>query len=198
MNLGAGTESAVVVDIAFWVIAVSIIVSAIAVVSLRDVFRAALFLVVAFLGTAGIFVLLRAEFLAVVQVIIYVGAISVLMLFAILMTQDAEQGSPPNRLRYPVGLLAFLFGAAAVFSVFKADWVQLQTQHVPQHLPIGGDTKASVELSPGTWDVINDVYGNTIPNIAELLLRDYVLAFEIVSVLLLAAIIGALVLVRER
>ena len=83
MSLGAGTESALATDIAFWVIAVSVIISAVAVVHMRDVFRAALFLVVVFLGTAGLFVLLRAEFLAVVQVIVYVGAISVLILFAI-------------------------------------------------------------------------------------------------------------------
>jgi NADH-quinone oxidoreductase subunit J len=193
MNLGAGTESALITDIAFYVIAASIIISAIAVVHLRDIFRAALFLVVVFIGTAGLFILLRAEFLAVVQVIVYVGAISVLVLFAILMTQDTEQGSPPNRLRYPVGILAFLFGAAAWFVVVKTDWAQLQDV-----LPGEGGTQASGTLAAGTVSQINEVYGNTIPKIAELLLRDYVLAFEAVSVLLLAAVIGALALVKER
>ena len=185
MSLGAGTESALATDIAFWVIAVSVIVSAVAVVHMRDVFRAALFLVVVFLGTAGLFVLLRAEFLAVVQVIVYVGAISVLILFAILMTQDAEQGSPPNRLRYPVGLLAFLLGAAAVFTALNTEWMLLADALS------GGLTTEAAQM-------VNEVYGNTIPKIATLLLRDYVLAFEAVSVLLLAAMIGALVLVRER
>lgn len=193
MNLGAGTESALITDVAFYVIAASIVVSAIAVVHLRDIFRAALFLVVVFIGTAGLFVLLRAEFLAIVQVIVYVGAISVLVLFAILMTQDTEQGSPPNRLRYPVGILAFLFGAAAVFVAVNTDWVQLQDV-----LPVGDGGQASGTLAVGTADKINEVYSNTIPKIAELLLRDYVLAFEAVSVLLLAAVIGAFVLVRER
>ncbi len=186
MSLGSGTESALATDIAFWVIAVSVIISAVAVVHMRDVFRAALFLVVVFLGTAGLFVLLRAEFLAVVQVIVYVGAISVLILFAILMTQDAEQGSPPNRLRYPVGLLAFLLGAAAVFTALNTEWTLL------------ADALQQGTLTTEAAQMVNEVYSNTIPQIATLLLRDYVLAFEAVSVLLLAAIIGALVLVRER
>ena len=130
-----------------------------------------------FLGTAGLFVLLRAEFLAVVQVIVYVGAISVLILFAILMTQDAEQGSPPNRLRYPVGLLAFLLGVAAVFTALNTEWMLL------------ADALQGT-LTTEAAKMVNEVYSNTIPKIATLLLRDYVLAFEAVSVLLLAAIIG--------
>lgn len=193
MSLEAGTESALATDIAFWTIAISVTVSAIAVVHVRDMFRAALFLVIVFLGTAGLFVLLRAEFLAVVQVIIYVGAISVLILFAILMTQDVGQGSAPNRLRYPVGILAFLLGVASVFTVLNADWVKLADV-----LPHGMDAGAAGTLTLEAAQAVNEVYANTIPNIAALLLRDYVLAFEAVSLLLLAAIIGALVLVRER
>ena len=92
--LGQGTEASLLANIIFWIIAVSSIIAALAVVILKDLFRAALFLIVSFLGVAGMFVLLRAEFLAVVQVLVYVGAISVLIIFAILMTQDVEEGSP--------------------------------------------------------------------------------------------------------
>ena len=193
MNLGAGTESAFVTDAAFWVIAASIIVSSIAVVHVRDIFRAALFLVVVFVGTAGVFVLLRAEFLAVVQIIIYVGAISVVILFAILMTQDTEQGSPPNRLRYPVGIMAILLGAAVVFTTLNTDWIEFADV-----LPSVSDGAPSDTLTVETAQKVDEVYRNTIPKIAGLLLRDYVLAFEAVSLLLLAAIVGALVLVKER
>jgi len=197
MTLGTGTESALITDIAFWVIAVSSIVAAIAVVQLRDVFRAALFLVVSFFGVAGMFVLLRAEFLAVVQVLIYVGAISVLILFAILMTRDVEQGNPTNRLWLPAGVLSLLFLVATAFVALNTEW-SLIDDVIPQ---VGTDVFASADgepLSTGTLVEIDRVYSNTIPTIAELLLRDFVLAFEIASVLLLTAIIGALALVRER
>lgn len=191
LNLGGGTESTIVLDLAFWVISVSTIIAGLAVVFMKDVFRAALFLVVAFLGTAGLFVLLRAEFLAVVQVIIYVGAISVLILFAILMTRDTEQGSPSNRLRYPAGGIALLFMGAAIFVSLNSDWVLLTEA-------LQGSLGAAPSLSEETVVKVNEVYADTIPVIASLLLRDYVLAFEVASVVLLAAVIGALALVRER
>ena len=186
MTLGP-VEASPFVDIVFWVIAVSSIVAAIAVVQLRDVFRAALFLVVSFLGVAGMFVLLRAEFLAAAQVLIYVGAISVLIIFAILMTRDVEEGNPSNRIRVPVGVAAALFAAVAIFVAVTTDWRLLET---PINGPASGEGAGQ--------EMIGVVFSDTIPWIARLLLRDFVLAFEAASVLLLAAIIGALALIRER
>ena len=94
MNLGTGTEEAIIVEIVFWVIALCTIISAIAVVQVRDLFRASLFLIVTFLGIAGMFILLRAEFLAGVHLMIYVGDISVLIIFSILMTRYIDDGNP--------------------------------------------------------------------------------------------------------
>ena len=182
MMPGQGVENTLIVDIVFWVVAVSTVVAAIAVVQSRDLFRAALFLVVSLFGVAAMFVLLRAEFLAAVQVIIYVGAISVLIIFAILMTRDIEEGSPPNRLRVPVAAIAVLFGAVAIFVAVRTDWNLLESA-------VSGTASVSR---------VGEVFSNTIPWIARLLLRDFVLAFEVASVLLLAAVLGALALVRER
>ena len=78
MILGEGTEGALITELVFWTIALSTVVSAIAVVQIRDLFRASLFLIVTLLGVAGLFILLSAEFIAGVQLMIYVGAISVL------------------------------------------------------------------------------------------------------------------------
>jgi len=185
MTLGAGTESTLASDIAFWIIAVTTIVAAIGVVQSRDLFRAALFLVMSFFGVAGMFILLRAEFLAVVQVLVYVGAISVLIVFALLMTRDVEYGNPSNRLRIPAAALAALFFAAVLFVAIETNWNLL-------HDAIG------TSIAAGTVAKIGEVYSNTVPKIAGLLLRDFLLAFEVASVLLLAAVIGALVLIRER
>ena len=198
MTLGTGTESALATDIAFWVMAASSIVAAIAVVQLRNLFRAALFLAVSFFGVAGLFVLLRAEFLAIVQILIYVGAISVLIVFAVLMTRDVEQGNPSNRLRIPAAVIALLLLASISFVAFNTEW-NIIDDMVPG--PDSADTVAAAGgkvLAAETVDMVEDVFENTIPKIAELLLRDFVLAFEVASVLLLAAIIGALALVRDR
>lgn len=184
--LGQGTESTLFVDIIFWTIAVSTIVAAFAVVQLRDLFRSALFLIVAFLGVAGMFVLLRAEFLAVIQILIYVGAISVLIIFAIFMTRDVEEGSPSNTLRFPMGIAAVLFAVVAIYVVSSTEWNTLDA------------ALAAGEITGATVDGINNIFSNTVPWIGQLLLRDYVLAFEVASVVLLAAVIGALALIRER
>ena len=192
--IGEGIESGPIVDAAFWIIAVSTIVAAVAVVQMRDLFRAALFLVVSFLGVAGMFILLRAEFLAAVQVLIYVGAISVLIIFAILMTRDVEEGSPSNRLRIPVGIVAALFLAVAVFVAVDTDWTLLE----PAMRGEAAEGARAVELSDGSASKVNEVFSDAVPYIARLLVNDFVLAFEAASVLLLAAIVGALALVREE
>ncbi len=183
---GQGTEASLTVDVVFWVLAVSSIVAAFAVVHMRNLFRAALFLIVSFVAVAGMFVLLRAEFIAAVQVLIYVGAISVLIIFAILMTGEVESGSPAHSLRIPVGILAALFGLTAIFVSVDTEW-RILDQFIEAGL-----------LSAGATAQVRDVFSNTIPWIARMLVQDFVLAFEVASVVLLAAIIGALALIRER
>ena len=185
-------------DVLFWVLAVVAIASALGVVLLRNVFRAALLLVVVFLAVAGFFVMMNAEFLGVVQLIIYVGAISILIVFAILMTQDVVQGNLPNRLQVPAVLLPALLLAALAFVVFNTDWDLISDNPAAQQ---------QAELVQG--NTISGVTGETAaqlpsPEAAErsglgdLLINDFVLPFEVASVLLLAAVIGALALTRER
>lgn len=182
---GMATDTPLIIDIAFWIIALSAIGSSIAVVQTRDLFRAALFLAAAFLSIAGLFVLLRAEFLAVVQVLIYVGAISVLIIFAVLTTRDVEHGNPSNMLRIPAAILALLFLVVASITMLNTDWNLLS-----------GSEAASAAVAGVEGESGGDV-PDLIPTIAELLLQDYVLVFEVASVLLLATIVGALVLVRR-
>ena len=183
---GVTPESSLIIDVAFWIIALSAIGSAIAVVQTRDLFRAALFLAAAFLSIAGLFVMLRAEFLAVVQILIYVGAISVLIIFAVLTTRDVEHGNPSNMLRIPAAILALLFLVVASVTMLNTDWNLLSESDAAVVV------QSAAEASGG-----GDGAANPIPRIAELLLQDYVLVFEVASVLLLATIVGALALVRR-
>ncbi len=194
MTLGTGIESALITDITFWVIAISSIVAAIAVVQLRDLFRAAMFLVVTFAGIAGLFVMLRAEFLAIVQIVIYVGAISVLLLFAVLTTRDVTHGNPSNKIRVPAAILALGLLTVLVFVSINTNW-NLLSDVIPE--PGAVETVGATALDPATIEQVETVLQNTIPGISDLLLRDFVLAFEAGSVLLLAAIVAALALVRE-
>ena len=196
----------------FWILAVSSVAAALGVVLLRDIFRAALLLVVVFLGVAGTFVLMNAEFLAVVQVLIYAGAIAILIIFAIMLTRDVQSGNLPNRLQAAAVLLPGLLLAALIFVAVDTDWTLLEDR-TDWDLPGDSlglpDLKERVELVQtnsiaGIPDEDGEINRKLIgpsaerSGIGELLINDFVLPFEAASVLLLAAVIGALVLVRER
>ena len=180
----------------FWILAVASVAAALGVVLLRDVFRAALLLVVVFLGVAGIFVLMNAEFLAVVQVLIYAGAIAILIIFAIMLTREVQSGNLPNRLQSVAVIFPAFLLAALIVVALDTDWNLLEDRP---------DLKDRVELVQtnsisGIPDGDREEIGASADRsgIGELLINDFVLPFEAASVLLLAAIIGALVLVRER
>ncbi len=170
-------EASLFADIAFWVVAFVGVVSAVAVVQTRDILRSALFLILSFLAVAAFFVLLRAEFLAVVQVLIYVGAVSVLIVFAILMTRDVQWGNPSNQLKLPSLALAFLLLGVLFVVVAGTQWITLSEPPSPE---------------------IDNVFANSTPWIGRLLIRNFVLPFEAASLLLLAVIVGALMLVKEE
>ncbi len=159
-------------DIAFWILAVVGIAAALTVVLLRDVFRAALSLVLCFLTVAGIYIILSADFLGVVQVLVYVGGISVLIILAILLTRDVQQGSPSNKLRIPALIVAVIFLGVMAFTLINTPW-QIST---------------APPLEPTTPALANSLLGE----------GGFILAVEIAATLLLAAILGAIVLVREK
>ena len=190
-------------DVVFWLLAVIAIGGALGVVLVRDLFRAALLLVLVFIAVAGFFVLLSAEFLAVVQVLIYAGAISILIIFAIMLTRDVQRGNLPNRLglRLPAVTFAALLLAALVVVAVETEWHSfppeeqsrvdlVQTGAVTRFT---GETLAAAGFSPGDDQEIDRPVG-----LAELLIGPFALPFEAVSLLLLAAVIGALALVRPR
>ena len=186
-------------DIVFWLLSVMAIGGALGVVMVPDLFRAALLLIVGFIAVAGFFVLLSAEFLAVVQVLIYVGAIAILLIFAIMLTRDVQRGNLPNRLQIP----AVVF-SALLFSALVAVAVDTQWEFLPDSDQGRVELVQTNSVTTLTGEVLIDegVTGTEEQSevqesgLADLLIEDLVLPFEAVSVLLLAALIGALVLVR--
>ena len=163
-------------EIVFWVLAGTTVGAALLVVHVQSLFRAALLLIVSFLGVAGIFAMINAEFLAVAQVLIYVGGIAVLVIFAVMLTRDVDRGNLGTPVQPVALLLAVVLLGMLTYAIVQAEWRLLQ------------------EL-PGP---VADVFEDTSRVLGRLLLRDFVLAFEIAGALLLAAVIGALALVRER
>ena len=158
-------------DILFVVLAATLLVSALLVVTLRDIIRCGLALIVSFASLAGIYALLGDPLVAATQVLVYIGAISILILFAIMMTQTKDA---PTRLVFQTQAW-IAAGASAVIGVVIAATVLATTW------PAGGQR---------LWTATADV--------AHLLFRDYVLPFEGGSVLLTAAVVGAVYLARRE
>jgi NADH-quinone oxidoreductase subunit J len=161
------------VNIAFWVLAILVVGAALAVVTLRNVFRAALSLILCFVGVAGIYITLSADFLAVIQVLVYVGGISVLVLLAIMLTRNVPEGSPANRLRVPAFLMAAVLLGIMVFSVLNTTFPV--SSAAPLQQTTGALGQAMLDSKTG-----------------------YILPIEIAGVLLLSAVLGAIVMAREK
>ncbi|MFW6184723.1 MAG: NADH-quinone oxidoreductase subunit J [Chloroflexota bacterium] len=204
-----------VVDVVFWIFAALAIASAVVVVTITDVFRAAMALAGSLLAVAVIFFLLQAPFLGVVQILVYVGAISVVIAFAILMTRNVSQGSLPQPNRVIVtgaGLFAGLFIILAGVIAYETNWTHINEVRNPDAQAaltgkyeeggaiIGGDEQtALVEASPGNDRPDRDgVFTDSTGWLGRALIQEHVLAFEVLGALLLAGLIGAIALVREE
>ena len=159
-------------DLIFYVFAALAVMSAVAVIVVRDIFRAALCLILLFMTVAGIYLLLHADFLAIIQILIYVGAISILLIVAIMLTRDARQGQPLGKMKYLAGVVSFLLFGTIVFCLLNVTFTQ------PDNAPLN----------------------ETIKPLGQALFGDpgYLLTVEIAAVLLLSAMLGAIAVIREK
>jgi NADH:ubiquinone oxidoreductase subunit 6 (subunit J) len=157
----------------FWILAAVTIVSGLMVVSLRNIFHCALCLIVCLSGVAGIFILLGAEFLAAAQILIYVGAVSILMIFAIMLTSrlGTQTISQTNENVAVAFLTCLVFFCMSVFLTYRTSVWMPAEEALPEK--------------------------NTF-EIGRLLMSSFMVPFEVVSVLLVAALVGAIVLAREE
>ncbi|HEY7737736.1 MAG TPA: NADH-quinone oxidoreductase subunit J [Candidatus Limnocylindria bacterium] len=151
-------------------LAAGVIGGGLAAVLLRNVIHSAVAMMFCFGALAGVYALLGAPVVAAAQVLIYLGAISVLILFAIMLTQAGDASLPaPFQRQAPVAALV------ALAIVFLVGWAIVQTD----------------------WSAATAIVGVDLNALAEAIFTDYALPFEIVAFLLLAAIIGAIYLARR-
>jgi NADH:ubiquinone oxidoreductase subunit 6 (subunit J) len=158
-------------DALFWILAAVMIGAGFLVVTMRDIIRCGLAMIVCFLALAGIYVLMGAPLIGAAQVIVYIGAISVLVLFAIMLTQTKDA---PSRLVFqtqavPAAIASVVVAVLIALAIAATDWGE-----------------AAHRVRVGT------------ANMAKALFQDFVLPFEIVSVLLLAAVIGGVFLAKRE
>jgi NADH:ubiquinone oxidoreductase subunit 6 (subunit J) len=171
----------------FWVVAIILVGSALWVVSARRIVHSALGLFVVFAMASGIFLLLNAEFIAIVQILIYAGAVTILILFALMLTRvsNPNQDTNPNSKGWLAALVMSALVAAGV--VFASTFARSSTSLLGGRTPYGA---GACPLPP-----------NNVIYIGQLLYSptcySYVLPFGIASLVLLVAIVGAIVIGRE-
>ena len=158
-------------DALLWILSAVMLGSGLLVVTMRDIIRCGLAMIVCFLALAGIYVLMGAPLLGAAQVIVYIGAISVLILFAIMLTQTKDA---PSRLVFqtqavPAAIAAVVVASLIALAVVATDW---------------GELTERVRLATD--------------RMSEVLFEQFVFPFEIVSVLLLAAVIGGVFLAKRE
>ena len=166
-------------QIVFWIAAAITLGSAVIVVTYKNLFHAALAMMASFLGVAILYVLLEAGFFAAVQLLVYIGAISILVIFAIMMTRRLMQTrEPAYNTQWAVGLgaslLVFVLFAIAIIRAWGTGFA--------------------------TTPEATEAVSNSVTNLGEWLVRadGYVIPFELASVLLLAALIGSIVVAYPK
>jgi len=159
-------------DIIFYIFAILTIVSAGLVVFSKNIVYSAFSLLVTFFSVAGIYVLLNADFIALTQLLIYVGGILVLLLFGVMLTTNATNVDLNTQTlkAIPATVIAAIITALLVSTVISTKWKSNETPPL----------------------------NNTVKGIGELLLTKYLLPFEIASIVLLVAIVGAAFLARRH
>lgn len=160
--------------VVFGLLTVITLGGALGVVSSRTLFHSALFLVLSFAGVVGYYVLLDAGFLAAVQLLIYIGAIAILILFAIMLSRGlmAQRQSQRNEQWLIAALVALLTFVVLGVVLWQVDWPVADSQAL---------------TSPNA----------SISQLGQDLLGPYMIPFEVASVLLFVALVGAVILARE-
>ena len=168
------------IQVAFYAFSVLTLVGALAVLLTHNVLYAAFFLLLTLLGAAGLFVLASADFLAVAQIMIYVGGVLVLVIFGVMLTHKPDRSADvnsqtPNR-------IASLNRAGSALT-----WI------VPLLVAGGLFTALYTLLARANFSLLNQPAGweSTIQTVGKQLMTEYVVPFEIAGILLLAALVGA-------
>ncbi|NQW19461.1 MAG: NADH-quinone oxidoreductase subunit J [Chloroflexi bacterium] len=210
MGRRAMMEVSTLTTIAFWAVSAMILGFATIVVTQRDVFRAAIALAGSFLGVGILYFVLSAEFVGVVQILVYVGAISVLMAFAVMFIQDIASGSRPSQGRLVGAAVAVLVFGVFAFTAYNTNWSSMDA--ITDPVIVAALTEGFVEVGTGNAiEIFTDlpvdenavavknggVFVDSSGSIGVLVVREYMLAFELIGLLLVAALIGGLLLMRN-
>ena len=201
-------DSGIWATIAFYVASALTIASAIIVVTQRDLVRAVLALAMSFIGVASIYFILNAEFIGVVQILVYVGAISILIAFAVMFIGDLANAGTLSQSRLISAIAAVLLLASIIFVAYNTDWTKIDDVTDPDAVAglTGNYQIVSSDSDDATISAVDSrtegARGGALidgaSHVGPALIREFILPFETLGLLLIAALIGALIVIRNR
>ncbi len=166
------------VDIVFWIVALFTISGSIAIITVNNVFKSAVLLALTMVSISILYFLLSADFIGVVQMLVYVGAVSGLIAFAVMLVKDVPKSNSANNLINLSIIPSTIFLVIIAFSIGAENWI----------------TKTSIDYE----EPLSEIVVSNVSWIGELLIREYFISFQIAGLILLAALIGALALLRRE
>jgi NADH-quinone oxidoreductase subunit J len=179
----------------FYVLAFSTLIMGVLVVSARIAVHSALFLIGTLVNIALLFILLRSEFVAGVQILVYVGGVMVLFLFVIMLVQTRAEEESKVKLytgqMWSAVLIALLLAGSFFFAMHPAQPAYRPPVELTQQAPTGQDAVAERSQAGAGQAISNDTQ-----KVGEALYKEAALPFEIASILLLVAMVGAVLLAR--
>lgn len=171
-------SESLLVDALFYAVAAAILITAILTVTVKNILQSAVFLIFSFVGTAVLYLMLHAEFIAMAQVMVYAGGVVIFMVFTILLT--SHLGESTFSVKVPRIFLAFVFSGAFLFVMTR---FLLQEPVIPQGTDLSGDFSSLSSIAIRLLDV--SPHGFVIP-------------FEIISILLLITLVCSITIARKQ
>lgn len=155
----------------FWLLAIITLGSALMMVMNKNIFHSALFMIVTFIGVAGMYVLLQADFMAAVQILVYAGAIAIFIVFGVMLTQrgNMKQTNLFSKSAGIAGLVSLALIVINAVMVRQTEW-PISSAKPPE---------------------------DTVNQIADLMFNKMIIPFEVVAILLLVALLGAVIIAKE-
>ncbi|MBC63378.1 MAG: hypothetical protein CL746_03510 [Chloroflexi bacterium] len=206
-------ENSFFMDLIFYIVSAVIISLSIVVIFISDIFRAAIALAGTFLGIAVVYFMLNAEFIGAVQILVYVGAISVLMAFAVMFLRTLSKSATPSSYRPFSLIISVLIFISFLIGIYNIEWKTIDILDDSYDKNILGTLygkyyelgygehiyiSSSENLDSGLLSVENKgVFIDSTSIIGAYLVQEYLLAFQIIGLILVVGVVGGLLIMKE-
>ena len=175
------------IDAVFYLVSILLISNSLLILFSKNVYRSAVFLAFSMLCFAAMYFMLSAEFIGVIQILVYVGAVSVLIALSVMLVKDIEKSTDNNKLLYYSSIIGLIFLVLISFFIINFNWDEFSNNILDNSncLLSSCGSEPGILIESTNW-------------LGKLITTDFMIAFQLSGLILLASLIGALALHRVR